>query len=204
MDADTVLLPDTVEKMAKELIDNPKLGAVCARYWAKEGRGLLSAGCSAWSTRGTTTCASCAGWRVNVAERRGRDVPAGRTAGTSPSSAVRPEPWDNESLIEDYALTLDLKSRGWRVGAAREAHVYTEPPDPFRDSVAPAAAVGPGRDGRVPQARLDPPRRAGDIFAYFLFSLSVFCRLLWIFMLALMLIYAVPLGTRSSGSSPSP
>ena len=30
----------------------------------------------------------------------------------------RPEPWDNESLIEDYALTLDLKARGWRVGAA--------------------------------------------------------------------------------------
>ena len=41
MDADTVLLPDTVAGMARELVDNPMLGGVCARYWAKDGHGLL-------------------------------------------------------------------------------------------------------------------------------------------------------------------
>ena len=41
MDADTVLLPDTVAAMADELRGNAVLGAVCARYWATPGRGLV-------------------------------------------------------------------------------------------------------------------------------------------------------------------
>ena len=190
MDADTVLLPDTVEKMAKELIDNPKLGAVCARYWAKEGRGLVRRLQRLEYAR-YDDLRELRGWKVNVAS--GAAAMYRRVALQDVVELRgRPEPWDNESLIEDYALTLDLKSRGWRVGAAREAHVYTEPPTRFRDLWTQRLRWGRGgMDECLKRGWIPSTRR--DIFAYFLFSLSVFCRLLWIFMLALMLIYAVPM-----------
>ena len=123
MDADTVLLPDTVED-GQELVENPVLGAVCARYWAKEGRGLVRR-CSAWSTRGTTTCASC-GVAGERGQRRRRDVPPGALQEVAELGAARAV----GQRVADRGLRphLDLKAKGWRVGAAREAHVYTEPP----------------------------------------------------------------------------
>jgi biofilm PGA synthesis N-glycosyltransferase PgaC len=190
MDADTVLLPDTVEKMAKELIDNPKLGAVCARYWAKEGRGLVRRLQRLEYAR-YDDLRELRGWKVNVAS--GAAAMYRRVALQDVVELRgRPEPWDNESLIEDYALTLDLKARGWRVGAAREAHVYTEPPTTFRALWKQRLRWGRGGMDECLRRGWTPATRR-DILAYVLFSLSVFFRLLWIFMLALMLIYAVPL-----------
>jgi len=190
MDADTVLLPDTVEKMARELIDNPVLGAVCARYWAKDGRGLVRRLQRLEYAR-YDDMRELRGWKVNVASGA-----AAMYRQMALQEVVelrgRPEPWDNESLIEDYALTLDLKTRGWKVGAARAAHVYTEPPTTFRELWRQRLRWGRGgMDECLKRGWTLATRR--DILAYTLFSLSVFFRVLWITMLVLMVVYAVPL-----------
>jgi glycosyltransferase involved in cell wall biosynthesis len=190
MDADTVLLPDTVEKMAKELVENPVLGAVCSRYWAKDGRGLVRRLQRLEYAR-YDDLRELRGWKVNVAS--GAAAMYRRLALQEVVELRgRPEPWDNESLIEDYALTLDLKSRGWKVGAAREAHVYTEPPTTFRELWRQRLRWGRGgMDECLKRGWTRATRR--DILAYALFSMSVFFRVLWIVMLVLMLVYAVPL-----------
>ena len=190
MDADTVLLPDTVEKMAKEFLENPVLGAVCARYWAKEGRGLARRLQRLEYAR-YDDLRELRGWKVNVASGAASMY---RQLALQEVVELRgkPEPWDNESLIEDYALTLDLKSRGWKVGAAREAHVYTEPPTTFRELWRQRLRWGRGgMDECLKRGWTRATRR--DILAYALFSLSVFFRVLWILMLVLMVVYAVPL-----------
>jgi glycosyltransferase involved in cell wall biosynthesis len=190
MDADTVLLPDTVEKMAKELVENPVLGAVCSRYWAKEGRGLVRRLQRLEYAR-YDDLRELRGWKVNVASGAAAMY---RQLALQEVVELRgkPEPWDNESLIEDYALTLDLKSRGWKVGAAREAHVYTEPPTTFRALWRQRLRWGRGgMDECLKRGWTRATRR--DILAYALFSMSVFFRVLWIVMLVLMLVYAVPL-----------
>lgn len=190
MDADTVLLPDTVEKMAQELVDNPVLGAVCARYWAKEGRGLARRLQRLEYAR-YDDLRELRGWRVNVASGAAamyRQVALQEVV----ELRVKPEPWDNESLIEDYALTLDLRTRGWRVGAAPEAHVYTEPPTTFRELWRQRLRWGRGgMDECLKRGWSLATRR--DILAYTLFSLSVFFRFLWITMVVLMVMYQVPL-----------
>jgi cellulose synthase/poly-beta-1,6-N-acetylglucosamine synthase-like glycosyltransferase len=189
MDADTVVLPDAVAKMTEEMVNNPVLGAVCARYWAKEGRGLV------WRLQRLEYARyddmrELRGWRVNVASGAASMY---RQAALEEVVELRGrfEPWDNASLIEDYALTLDLKTRGWRVGAARGAHVYTEPPRTLRGLWRQRLRWGRGG--------MDECRKRGwtyatrwDILAYGLFSLSVFFRVLWITMIVLMVCCGVP------------
>jgi cellulose synthase/poly-beta-1,6-N-acetylglucosamine synthase-like glycosyltransferase len=190
MDADTVLLPDSVEKMAKELIARPELGAVCARYWAA-GRGGLVHRLQRLEYARYDDMRELRGWRVNVASGAAAMY---RQSALTDVVALRgkPEPWDNESLIEDYALTLDLKTRGWRVGAAPEAHVYTEPPATFRELWTQRLRWGRGgMDECLKRGWTAATRR--DIGAYALFSLSVFFRVLWITMIVLMLVYDIPL-----------
>ena len=145
MDADTVLLPDTVAGMAAELVEDGTLGAVCARYWAKEGaRPAVAA--AAPRVRPLRRHARAARMARQRRQRRCGHVPAGGAAAGC-RIARKAEPWDNASLIEDYALTLDLKTLEWRVASGRAAHVYTEPAHDVEGPVAPTPAVGPRRDG---------------------------------------------------------
>jgi cellulose synthase/poly-beta-1,6-N-acetylglucosamine synthase-like glycosyltransferase len=41
-------------------------------------------------------------------------------------SVLPARPWDERSLVEDYALTLDLVEQGWRVKRADQAVAWTE------------------------------------------------------------------------------
>ncbi|MGD9525422.1 glycosyltransferase [Pseudonocardia sp.] len=190
MDADTVLLPDTVEKMARELVGNPVLGAVCARYWAKPGRGLVRRLQRLEYAR-YDDLRDLRGWKVNVASGAAamyRRVALEKVV----ELRGKPEPWDNESLIEDYALTLDLKTKGFRVAAARGAHVYTEPPTTFRMLWRQRLRWGRGgMDECLKRGWTLATRR--DILSYLLFAWSVFFRFLWVTMLVLMVTFNVPL-----------
>jgi poly-beta-1,6-N-acetyl-D-glucosamine synthase len=188
MDADTVLRPGCAAAMAAELRANTKLGGVCARYWAAPGRGL------AWRLQRLEysrydDLRELRSWRVSVASgaaamyrRQALDeVAVHRNAG----------PWDGSSLIEDYALTLDLKTAGWKVGAARDAHVLTEPPRTFRELWVQRLRWGRGgMDECLKRGWIPATRR--DIASYGLFVLSVFFRLLFITMIVLMITHAVP------------
>ncbi|MFC5062093.1 glycosyltransferase [Actinomycetospora atypica] len=188
MDADTVLRPGCAAAMAEELQRNTALGAVCARYWAAPGRGL------AWRLQRLEysrydDLRELRGWRVSVASgaaamyrREALDeVAVHRSAG----------PWDGSSLIEDYALTLDLKTAGWTVGAARGAHVLTHPPTSFRELWVQRLRWGRGgMDECLKRGWTRATRK--DILSYGLFVLSVFFRLLFVTMLVLMITHAVP------------
>ncbi|MEJ2867530.1 glycosyltransferase family 2 protein [Actinomycetospora sp. OC33-EN08] len=188
MDADTVLGPGCAAAMADELRERPALGAVCARYWAAEGRGL------AWRLQRLEysrydDLRELRSWRVSVASgaaamyRRAAldEVAAHRAAG----------PWDGTSLIEDYALTLDLKTAGWTVGAARGAHVLTHPPRTFRELWVQRLRWGRGGMDECLKRGWTPATRR-DIGAYGLFVLSVFFRVLFLTMIVLMITHAIP------------
>ncbi|GLZ54326.1 hypothetical protein Acsp07_39430 [Actinomycetospora sp. NBRC 106378] len=188
MDADTVLGDGCAAAMADELRANTRLGAVCARYWAAPGRGL------AWRLQRLEysrydDLRELRSWRVSVASgaaamyrRQALDeVAAHRDAG----------PWDGTSLIEDYALTLDLKTAGWTVGAARAGHVLTHPPATFRELWVQRLRWGRGgMDECLKRGWIPATRR--DIASYGLFVLSVFFRVLFITMIVLMITHAVP------------
>ncbi|MEJ2860094.1 glycosyltransferase [Actinomycetospora flava] len=189
MDADTVLLDDTVAAMAAELRGNVVLGAVCARYWATPGKGL------AWRMQRLEYARyddlrDLRGWRVSVASGAAAMYRSAALAAVAKARAAG-EPWDGSSLIEDYALTLELKALGWRVAAARNAHVYTTPPDTFRALWTQRLRWGRGGMDECLKRGWSTATRK-DIFAYGLFGFSVFFRLLFVTMLALMIIYAVP------------
>lgn len=189
MDADTVLLPDTVAAMADELRGNAVLGAVCARYWATPGRGLVWRLQRLEYTR-YDDLRDLRRWKVSVASGAAamyrnvalEAVAAAREAG---------EPWDGTSLIEDYALTLELKARGFRVAAARKAHVYTTPPASFRELWVQRMRWGRGGMDECLKRGWSTATRQ-DCLSYVLFGFSVFFRVLFLTMLALMIIYAVP------------
>ena len=199
MDADTVLLPDTVAGMARELVDDPMLGGVCARYWAKDGHGLL------WRLQRLEYARyddmrELRGWRVNVLSGAAA-MYRQEALDTVAELRGRSEPWDNASLIEDYALTLDLKANGWRIAAARDAHVYTEPPETWRALWRQRLRWGRGgMDECLKRGWTAATRR--DILAYCLFALSVFFRALWIAMITLMVVYSVPLAYALIGLIP--
>ena len=188
MDADTVLLPDTVAAMAGEMRANAVLGAVCARYWATPGRGL------AWRLQRLEytrydDLRDLRGWRVSVASGaaamyRGRAL-------EQVAAARDGAPWDGASLIEDYALTLELKARGWRVAAAKKAHVYTTPPDTFRALWRQRLRWGRGGMDECLKRGWSPATRQ-DVLSYVLFGFSVFFRVLFVAMLTLMIVYQVP------------
>ncbi|MEJ2886954.1 glycosyltransferase [Actinomycetospora aeridis] len=189
MDADTVLLPDTVAAMASELRSNVVLGAVCARYWATPGKGL------AWRLQRLEYARyddlrDLRGWRVSVASGAAA-MYRGAALAAAAKARTAGEPWDGSSLIEDYALTLELKALGWRVAAARHAHVYTTPPDTFRALWTQRLRWGRGGMDECLKRGWSTSTRK-DIFAYGLFGFSVFFRVLFLTMLALMIIYAVP------------
>ncbi|MDD7937010.1 glycosyltransferase family 2 protein [Actinomycetospora lutea] len=189
MDADTVLLPDTVAEMAGELRANAVLGAVCARYWASPGKGLVWRLQRLEYTR-YDDLRDLRRWRVSVASGAAAMY---RNAALEAVAAAREagEPWDGSSLIEDYALTLELKARGYRVAAARKAHVYTTPPGSFRELWVQRLRWGRGGMDECLKRGWSTATRQ-DCLSYVLFGFSVFFRVLFLTMLTLMIVYAVP------------
>ncbi|MDL5157336.1 glycosyltransferase [Actinomycetospora termitidis] len=188
MDADTVLTPGCAAAMAEEMRGNASLGGVCARYWAAPGKGL------AWRLQRLEysrydDLRELRSWRVSVAS--GAAAMYRRQALDEVAAHRASGPWDGTSLIEDYALTLDLKTAGWTVGAARDAHVLTHPPTSFRELWVQRLRWGRGgMDECLKRGWIPATRR--DIVAYGLFVLSVFFRILFVTMVVLMVTHAVP------------
>ncbi|GAA4925919.1 hypothetical protein GCM10023204_36400 [Actinomycetospora succinea] len=189
MDADTVLLPDTVAEMAGELRDNAVLGAVCARYWATPGKGLVWRLQRLEYTR-YDDLRDLRRWRVSVASGAAAMYRGAALAAVAKAREAG-EPWDGSSLIEDYALTLELKARGYRVAAAKRAHVYTTPPGTFRELWVQRLRWGRGGMDECLKRGWSTATRQ-DCLSYVLFAFSVFFRVLFLTMLTLMIVYAVP------------
>lgn len=190
MDADTTLLPDSVEQMIRGLLQSRSLAAVCSRYWAKEGHGLV------WRLQRLEYARyddkrEIRAWRVQVPSGAA-SLYRGPLLHAAAQSCARPAPWDEQSLIEDYGLTLDLKTLGYEVRAAPGSHVLTDTPDSFR-------ALWRQRQ-RWGRGGVDECRRRGwtratryDISAYGLFLFGILMRLLFVAYLTLLILSSLGL-----------
>lgn len=177
MDADTILFPDTIRGMLEEFRGHRRVGAVCARYWAKAGKGM------AWELQRIEYARyddqrDLRKWKVTVAS--GAAVLYRRAALEEVLAYQdRTEPWDSHSLIEDYALTLDLRELEWEVKAAKNSHVLTDTPQGFKDLWDQRQRWGRGG--------FDEVRKKGlrkfllyDIIGYGMFALNVLMRILFV------------------------
>jgi biofilm PGA synthesis N-glycosyltransferase PgaC len=116
MDADTILDRRFVEHAVGELVADPGLAGVCARFLTKSCRGLLP-----WLQRMEYQRLD-----RHTAHRRHKVHCLSGTATLLRFSVLPARPWDERSLVEDYALTLDLVEQGWRVKRADQAVAWTE------------------------------------------------------------------------------
>lgn len=116
MDADTVLEPRFVENAVRELREDERLAGVCARFLTKPCRGFLP-----WLQRMEYERLD-----RHTAHRRHKVHCLSGTATLLRYTVLPKAPWNEASLVEDYALTLDLLEQGWRVKRADEAIAWTE------------------------------------------------------------------------------
>lgn len=116
MDADTILERQFVENAVGELEDDAGLAGVCARFLTKPCRGFLP-----WLQRMEYQRLD-----RHTSHRRHKVHCLSGTATLLRYPALPEQPWDERSLVEDYALTLDLLERGWRVKRGDRSIAWTE------------------------------------------------------------------------------
>jgi cellulose synthase/poly-beta-1,6-N-acetylglucosamine synthase-like glycosyltransferase len=184
MDADTVVFPDTIRMMLQEFREHDRAGAVCARYWAQAGSG------PAWRLQRIEyarydDARDLRSWRVQVASGAAA-MYRSRTISEVLEATGRTAPWDGESLIEDYALSLDMRALNWETRAAAGAHVLTDTPQTFKELWNQRLRWGRGG--------VDEVRKRGwkrymlmDIAGYGLYALGMLGRLLFLTQLVILI-----------------
>jgi poly-beta-1,6-N-acetyl-D-glucosamine synthase len=123
MDADTVLDREFVANAVWELDRDAQLGGVCARFLTKDCRGFLP-----WLQRMEYQRLD-----RHTAHRRHRIHCLSGTATVVRRRILPSQPWQEESLVEDYALSLDLVERGWKIKRADSAIAWTETKPTLRE-----------------------------------------------------------------------
>ena len=117
MDADTELDERFVEEAVGELEADPELGGVCSRFFAKDTAGFLR----------LLQAMEYVRYDYIRHYRQGRvSVLSGTGVVFRMPALPAGSPWNEKSLVEDFALTLSLKRRGWKVKAGDRAVVYTD------------------------------------------------------------------------------
>jgi cellulose synthase/poly-beta-1,6-N-acetylglucosamine synthase-like glycosyltransferase len=123
MDADTILDERFVENTVGELEADPGLGGVCARFLTKECRGFLP-----WLQRMEYQRLD-----RHTAHKRHKVHCLSGTATMLRRKIVPARPWDERSLVEDYALSLELQEAGWRIKRSDEGVAWTETKPTLRE-----------------------------------------------------------------------
>ncbi len=116
MDADTTLHPRFLEEALAEIESSPLLGGVCSRFFAKPSKGFLQRLPALEYARYENICD----------RRRGRVSVLSGSAALLRTAALPERPWREDSLVEDYALTLYLRRNGFGIKSAKRAFVYTD------------------------------------------------------------------------------
>jgi biofilm PGA synthesis N-glycosyltransferase PgaC len=123
MDADTILDERFVENTVGELEADPGLGGVCARFLTKECRGFLP-----WLQRMEYQRLD-----RHTAHKRHKVHCLSGTATMLRRKIVSSRPWDELSLVEDYALSLALQEAGWRIKRSDKGVAWTETKPTLRE-----------------------------------------------------------------------
>ena len=131
VDADTVLSPNTLEDLERELERSPKVGGVMARYTFDEDLG---------QTRFARTLIRLqrmefAAWTLDMLHRRRNTYVLGGQATLFRVAALRQvveeerrlSPWDPEAQVEDMELTWALSERNWETKVSATARAYAGP-----------------------------------------------------------------------------
>ena len=116
LDADTEITPSFIEAALVELEAEQKLAGVCARFFPKYRAGLL----------GALQRLEYARYDHSRMRHGGRVSVLSGTAAVLRAAALPSTPWNEDSLVEDYVLTLDLRRRGWNVRAGKHMIAYTD------------------------------------------------------------------------------
>lgn len=134
-DADTILDRDAIKEGVKSLRKNRKLGAVCSKAGVVENRhkGIKN------SLVHSIQKIEYAGFDSHRVETQGNiKVLQGmctlfRREVLEEVGAKRGEVFLENSLVEDYELTLYLKENGWQVSSQLKMKAYTEVPLKIKD-----------------------------------------------------------------------
>ncbi len=131
VDADTVLSPNSLEDLERELEASPKVGGIMARYtfdpdlaesrWA---RGLIR-----------LQRLEFASWTLDMLHRKRNTYVLGGQATLFRVQALaevvegerRLSPWDPEAQVEDMELTWALSTRNWETKVSATARAYAGP-----------------------------------------------------------------------------
>lgn len=173
MDADTILDERFVENTIGELERDPGLGGVCARFLTKECRGFLP-----WLQRMEYQRLD-----RHTAHKRHKVHCLSGTATMLRRKIVPARPWDERSLVEDYALSLALVERGWRIKRADEGIAWTETKPTLREFWGQRLRWAKGTLDELARRGWRPHTRKNvlaHVWAYFVVSL----RWLWLSLLA--------------------
>lgn len=116
MDADSVIEDNVVDEATKEFFSNSEIGGLSARYITKDYNGgskILYV---------LQYLESCFVHSIQVERGMRTNVLSG-AASFFRREALLPfgnEVWDELSIVEDYALTLELKQAGWTVRVGKK------------------------------------------------------------------------------------
>lgn len=122
MDADSVLRKDLISEGIKEFLKNPDVGGMCSRFRVKDYVGgnyfLYTLQYLEYSFFDS----------IQVEKRMNTHVLSGTASFLRRDAvfSVKLPVWDESSIVEDYALTLKLKEKGWRVKVGRNMHITTD------------------------------------------------------------------------------
>ncbi len=123
VDADSFLRKDLLEEGIKEFEKNPKLGGLCSRFrvrdYKKGNRFLYTLQYLEYSFFDS----------MQIEKGLYTHVLSG-TASLLKREALEmffPDPvWDENSIVEDYSLTLELREMGWEAKVGKNMHIKTD------------------------------------------------------------------------------
>jgi cellulose synthase/poly-beta-1,6-N-acetylglucosamine synthase-like glycosyltransferase len=169
MDGDTILQERFVEHAVGELEADQMLGGVCARFLTKSCTGLLP-----WLQRMEYQRLD-----RHTSHRRRKIHCLSGTATVLRRCVLRPQPWDERSLVEDYALSLDLLEGGWKIKRADAAIAWTETKPTLHEFWTQRLRWAKGTLDELGRRGWTPHTRGtilGHVWAYFV----VLLRWLWV------------------------
>lgn len=184
MDADTVLEEGALQGLVDAFSEFRSAGAVCSRYMPFE-RDTLCQRLQALEYARFDDARRLRDWKVQVAS--GASVMY-RSSVLAKVVSAHGTPWRENSLIEDYGLTLDIKAIGYSVYCAEKSMVLTDTPATFRELWK--------QRSRWTRGGVDEVRRYGwtpwtrrDLVGYAWFGINILSRVLFAYLLTIMILF---------------
>lgn len=207
MDADTVLAPDFFARALKLMEEKPHVGGACSCPMLKAMPETGLVGDLLWRLSKLDFggyMRNLVRWRFIPEVLSGygtifRSSALAEIAADSPVGA----PWDTNSIVEDYKISLDLRSRGWGLAIIPGALAYTDAPLTMKELWVQRVRWSGGTWQELARAGWKPYTRKvwlGSIMCLVSTTLRVLAVIAWVLVLLLGLpiawswIWLIPLG----------